>query len=350
MILPQTFGAALLVLILGLICLGSWASAYKLVGKFRFELFYFDFALGAVVLAAICAFTVGNLGFDGFSFMDDLDHAGKKQWLFAFAAGVVFNLANMLLTSSVSVSGLTVAFPVAFATALTFSTVATMLGGPSGNPTLLLGGCGLLVLSIVVTAISFNMLSILRHESLARAGLTISTRRPSSMKGVILALVSGLLLGAYLPLLDKAREGEIGLGPFTLALLFSLGLFFSTFVFNVFFINLPVQGDPAEIGDYLKAGLLTHAKGIFAGLIFCSGMVALWVTAQTSDLLRESGALVYFLGQAAPLLAALWGMLAWRELREGDMRVKITSVLMLLLFAGGLALLALAQLHVPKPT
>jgi len=185
MILPQTFGAALLVLILGLLCLGSWASAYKFAGKFRYELFYFDLALGAVALAVIFAFTFGNLGYDGFSFMDDLDHAGKKQWLFGVLAGIIFNLGNMLLLSSVSVSGMAVAFPVAFATALSLSAFVNVIGGPAGNSTLLLGGCTMLILAIVVNAVSCNMLSVMRHEALARTGKAKSTRRPWSMKGVV---------------------------------------------------------------------------------------------------------------------------------------------------------------------
>ena len=203
---------------------------------------------------------------------------------------------------------------------------------------------------MIVNAIGWDMLSALRHEALARAGLTKSTRRPWAMKGVVLAIVSGLLLGAYLPLIDRARESEIGLGPFTLAVLFTVGIFFSTFVFSIFFVNLPVEGEPAEIGDYVKAGLTTHFKGILAGAILCAGMLALWVTDQASDVFRQSRSLAWFLGQASPLVAALWGMLVWKELREGDMRVKVTSALMLLLFAGGLALLALAQVHVPRPT
>ena len=340
----------MLVLILGLLCLGSWASAYKFAGKFRYELFYFDLALGAVVLAVIFAFTFGNLGYDGFSFMDDLDHAGKKQWFFAALAGVVFNLGNMLLLSSVSVSGMTVAFPAAFATALSLSALVNTIGGPAGNSTLLLGGCTMLILAIVVNAVSCNTLSVMRHEALARTGIAKSTRRPWSLKGVVLAIASGLVFAAYLPLVDKARETEIGLGPFTLAVLFMLGVFFSTFVFGIFFVNLPVEGEPAEIGDYAKAGLKTHFKGMLAGAVLCSGMLAWWVTLQTSDLFRQSRTLVYFLGQAGPLVAALWGVLVWKELREGDMRVKITATLMILLFAGGLTLLALAQAHVPRPT
>jgi len=38
--------------------------------------------------------TVGNVGYDGFSFVDDLMHAGKRQWLFGLMGGVLFNWAT----------------------------------------------------------------------------------------------------------------------------------------------------------------------------------------------------------------------------------------------------------------
>src|ERR1039458_1021441 len=100
MILPQTYTAALFLMILSMICWGSWANTYKLAGKWRFELYYFDFAAGLLLAAVILAYTAGNLGYDGFSFSDDLMHAGKRQWLLGFAGGAVFNLANMLLLRS----------------------------------------------------------------------------------------------------------------------------------------------------------------------------------------------------------------------------------------------------------
>jgi glucose uptake protein len=252
--------------------------------------------------------------------------------------------------SSVSVAGMTVAFPAAFGIALTASTVINVFAGPPGDTTLLLTGCALLLGAVVVDAITYNMLGILKHEMLARAGKTKSTRRPSSIKGVVLGLVSGLFLGAYLPLIDKAREPDIGMGPYSLAVMFVLGLFFSTFIFSIFFINLPVEGDPAEIGDYIKAGLKTHAKGILAGAVWCTGTLALWVAASTPNLLRNSPTLIFFLSNGAPIVAALWGLLAWKEFRDGDVRVKTMAVLMLVLFAGGLTLLSLAPAHMPRPT
>src|SRR5208283_1250758 len=105
MILPQTYNATLFLMILSMICWGSWANTYKLAGKWRFELYYFDYAFGLVAMAMLLAYTLGNLGFDGFSFVDDMMHAGKRQWLYGFMGGVVFNLANMLLMAAIAVAG-----------------------------------------------------------------------------------------------------------------------------------------------------------------------------------------------------------------------------------------------------
>src|SRR5579863_2235821 len=118
MILPQTYTAVLMLMVFSLLCWGSWANTFKLAAKYRFEMYYVDFAVGCMVLALICAFTLGNLGFDGFSFLDDLEHAGKRQWLYAFVAGGIFNLANMLLVAAISVSGLAVAFPAGIGVAI----------------------------------------------------------------------------------------------------------------------------------------------------------------------------------------------------------------------------------------
>ena len=61
MILPQTYPVVLALMILSFVCLGSWAGMFKLAGRWRFELFYFDFALGLIVAAVVYAFTVGMM-------------------------------------------------------------------------------------------------------------------------------------------------------------------------------------------------------------------------------------------------------------------------------------------------
>src|SRR5271157_445986 len=122
MILPQTHTAVLFLMILSLLCWGSWANSYKLAGKWRYEIYYLDFAAGVALFAFLCAFTVGNLGFDGFSFIDDLMHAGKRQWLYGFMGGVIFNLGNMILMAAISVAGMAVAFPVGIGVAIIVAT------------------------------------------------------------------------------------------------------------------------------------------------------------------------------------------------------------------------------------
>ena len=89
MILPETYSAALLLMLVSMICWGSWANTFKLAGKWRFELFYYDYSLGVLIAATIYALTFGNLGYDGFTFIDDLMHAGKRQIFFGVVGGVV---------------------------------------------------------------------------------------------------------------------------------------------------------------------------------------------------------------------------------------------------------------------
>src|SRR5436305_14374877 len=101
MILPTTYATALLLTIVSMICWGSLANTFKLTKKWRFELFYFDYSFGVLLLALVAAFTFGTMG-DELSFVDNLSIAGKRQMAWAVAAGVVFNLANMLLVAAIS--------------------------------------------------------------------------------------------------------------------------------------------------------------------------------------------------------------------------------------------------------
>src|SRR5271157_2959017 len=116
MILPETYIAALLLAVVSLVCWGSWANAYKLAGRQRFELFYWDYAVGVLVAATVAALTFGSLGFDlggdvsGFAFFDDLMRSSKHSWVYGMAAGAVFNLGTILLVASMSLAGMSLAF------------------------------------------------------------------------------------------------------------------------------------------------------------------------------------------------------------------------------------------------
>ena len=345
MILPQTYAAALFLMILSMLCWGSWANTYKLTGKYRFELFYFDYALGLLAAALVLAFTAGSLGYDGFTFMDDLMHAGKRQWFYGFVAGVIFNLANMLLVAAISVAGMAVAFPVGIGLALIVGVCLNYLVKPAGDPALLFAGCALVVVAIILDALAYRLLARIRHEESARAGRAKSTRRPTPTKGIVLALVSGILMGLFFPLVAKGQEGEVGLGPYAISVVFAIGVFVSTFVFNLFFMNLPVEGDPADIGDYFKATLGQHLLGLLGGALWCGGATAAFVAASAPEQVHIGPATSYAMGQGATLISALWGILVWKEFKGADIRVKVLTSFMLLLFAGGLTMVSLAPLY-----
>lgn len=177
MILPHSYAAILVLMIFSMLCWGSWANAFKAAaGKWRFELFYFDFALALLAVALIYALTVGSLGYDGFSFVDDAMHAGKRQWAYGIAGGIIFNFANMLLLAAVSVAGMSLAFPVCMGTALIVGGALTYFVKPTGSFGTMLGGFALILIALIVNIAAHGALLRLRHEKLAQSGLAKSTR------------------------------------------------------------------------------------------------------------------------------------------------------------------------------
>jgi glucose uptake protein len=341
MILPQTYSVAILLMVLSMICWGSWASTYK-AARWRFELYYFDFSFGLVIAAVILAFTVGSMGFDGFSFLDDLLHAGKRAWLYAFLAGVVFNLANMLLMAALAVAGMTVAYPISAGLALIIGIVVSRFAKSPGNPVLTFIGCVLIFAAILVAGAVYRFINEIRHEASARAGKAKSTKRPVAVKGIVISALSGLLMAGFYPLLAWARVGEAGLGPYSVCAIFAVGVFASTFVFNLFFMNLPVEGEPVDFLEYFKASPKSHGWAVLGGVIWCFGMLSVLVAASAENV-RIAPSLSYGLSQTATLIAMLWGMLVWKEFKDGDARIKSMLGLLLILFAVGILLVSVSQ-------
>ncbi|MGE5647070.1 MAG: AcrB/AcrD/AcrF family protein [Acidobacteriota bacterium] len=356
MLLPVTYISALLLAVLSMICWGSWANSYKLTGKWRFELFYWDYALGVLLAVTVAAFTFGSLGSDRFSFLDDLLLvAGRRNIAYGFGAGVIFNLANMLLVAAIAVAGMSVAFPVGIGLALIVGVVWNYLIKPQGNPTLLFLGVALVVVAIVLDALAYAALSAMRSREAIKSGKAKSTKVKTSWKGIVLSVASGILMGAFYPLVEMGKQGATGLGPYAIGFVFAVGIFLSTFPFNLFFMNLPVQGAPLEILDYFKGTKKQHLLGLVGGAVWAAGTVANFVvssaTRPENPALPDAQvpllgpAISYALGQGATLISALWGLLVWKEFRGADGRVRALIALMLVSFAAGLGLISVAALY-----
>ena len=328
---------------------------HALFGKWRFELFYFDYAFGVLLIAVICAFTLGSLGYDGFSFLDDVMNGGKRYVALSFAAGMIFNLANMLLVAAITVAGLAVAFPVGIGLALIIGVIWNYTIRPQGNPMLLFAGCALVVGAIIVDAIAYRAMELLRAEARAQAGKAKSTRKRVSLKGVFLSLASGVLMGSFYPLVVMSKSsdwggtaGENGLGPYTIGVVFALGVFLSTLVFNLFFMNLPVEGEPLELLDYFKGLPKQHFLGVAGGALWCAGAIANFVGSSAPEAVQVGPAISLALGQGAAMVSALWGLLLWKEFKGADTRVTALVFIMFVLFIAGLALISVAPLYAPR--
>jgi len=349
MILPHNDSTLILLMALCLLCWGSWASLFKSAKKYRFELFYFDFGFGLAIAALICALTFGSLGYDGLPFTGDLMYARKQEWLYGFLAAVIFNLGNMLTLASVSVAGMAVAFPLSFGAAMIVGGWMSYMSHPGTSAMVMLAGTVFMLLSVILNSSAYSQLRILQHETVARAGKAKSTRRPSSIKGIALALVGGCLMGVFAPLLRRAQDAVDGVGPYSMLFIFSGAVVVSTFVFNLFFMNLPVEGDPLEIVEYFNSSLWNHVRGFAAGAIWGIGALASFVAATPKGTIHPSIPLGPILSQSAPLLAALWGVLIWKEFKGGDMRVKVLAAFMLVLFASGVVAFSCAPLFSNQP-
>jgi glucose uptake protein len=341
MILPGSYAAVLILLIAGMLAWGTWANLFKATGgKWRFELFYFDFAIGVLVAATVLALTAGSLGFDGFSLRDDLQLAGKRQELWGFTAGVVFNLGNMLLLAAVSIAGMAVAFPAGMGCALIVATFWSFALNPGGNAALLFGGAAVVGGAIVFDLLAFQTWSDGKVKAAqAEAGSGKPKKRKSSLKSSFLSLAGGLLIGSFQPLIQLGRAGENGLGPYSIGFIFGIGVLFSTFVFNLFFMNLPVQGKALDMAEYFNARLSRHWLGIIGGVVWYIGMIASLVSGRVEGPVRVGAPLSFALEQGAIVIATLCGLFLWREYAGADTSAKIRLGLMFLLLLAGIGII-----------
>ncbi len=354
MLLPTTYAAALLLLLGSMLCWGSWANTQKLTGKWRFELFYYDFSLGVLLCALIAAYTFGEMLPKELTFSDNLLIAAKRQMLWGFAAGAVFNLANMLLVAAIAVSGMAVAFPIAIGLALVIGVVWNYALNPQGNPLLLFGGAVLVVIAIVVDAFAYSDYLDAKLEE-TRRGPKPDPRtkqhrsQPTgAARGIVISVLSGILMGMFYPMVEMGKQGDSGVGPYGIALLFGGGVLLSTLLYVPFFLTFPVSGEPLEARQYWNGTRNQHLLGLLGGIVWMIGAICNFTAASTPVQVQVGPAVSYALGQGATLVSALWGLLVWKEFKGANLRVKLLIVVMLVLFVAGLGMISVAPLHASR--
>jgi glucose uptake protein len=322
MFTPQTFPVALLMMITSAICWGSWANTYKGVKNYRFELFYWDYAIGIFLMSLILGHTMGSVGHDSSSLMNNIHAAGTSNVIYALIGGAIFNLANLLLVAAIDMAGLAVAFPISIGIALVVGTVLSYALQPKGNAALL--GLG------VICALIAVILDGKAYGSLGKAEKSVSR------KSVIVCVISGILMGLWAPFLTRAMTTDGALGPYSAVVFLTLGALLSCFIWNLYFMKHPLVGEPVSFGGFFRGPVSGHILGILGGFIWGTGTVFNMVAASLTGV-----AISYAIGQSAPMVAALWGVFVWKEFAGAGSRAKMYLAGMFVFY--GLAILLIAK-------
>lgn len=315
-----------------MICWGSWANTQKLAaGNWRFELFYWDYVIGILLISLLSAVTMGSIGDEGRSFFVDLQQAELRYLSLATLGGIIFNAANILLSAAIAIAGMSVAFPVGIGIALVLGVVVNYMENPIGNSNLLFLGVGFIVVAILLNAFAYR-----RASSSGKKGV--------STKGLVLSAVAGLLMGFFYKYVAASmftdfNVPEVGkLSPYTAVFCFSIGILASNFLFNTILMKRPFTGSPVSYTDYFRGGIHNHLIGILGGGIWGVGMS---FSILASD--KAGPAISYGLGQGATVIAAIWGIVIWKEFEHAPKGTSFILNSMLLCYLVGLGVIISAR-------
>lgn len=310
---------------------GSWANTQKLAGKTKwpFELYYWDYAWGVFLFSLLFMFTLGGTGGAGMSAIDNLHSASAGNILGAILSGVIFNISNILLVVAIDAAGMSVAFPVGVGLALVIGTVASFVQAPKGNATLLFTGVGLIIAAMILSGVAYSKLPRAHGRSWLR--------------GVLFAVIAGALMGFFYPQLASTLSPNFNSGqilpqfltPYTALFFFAIGLLLSNVVVNTIFM----RAGGKTYAEYFRGTPRLHSLGLLGGAIW---MLALSLNVIASGV--AGPAISYALGQGATLVAAIWGVMVWREFRAAPAGTMPYVYLMFLGYACGLTLIGAATL------
>lgn len=332
MFIPETYTLAVVLCVITMLCWGSWANTQKLAAKsWSFPLFYWDYSIGIILCSLIIGLTLGSSGEAGRSFIQDISQGDTNSFLSAFAGGVVFNLANLLVVAAIDIAGMAVAFPVGIGIALALGVIVNYIATPIGDPVQLFIGVALVVVAIILDALAYRKKS--------KGSATPPT------KGIIYAVLGGILMAFFFRLVAASvsldfQNPEAGLfTPYSAVFVFSIGIFISNFLWNSFFMFRPVSGEAVSYGDYFSKGdTKTHLIGMLGGIIWCVGMSFSMIASE-----KAGFAISYGLGQGATMVAAAWGVFVWSEFKAAPKGTNTLLALMFIFFLAGLSLIIYAR-------
>jgi glucose uptake protein len=324
---PHSYPAALLLMVLSMLCWGSWANAQKIDSKWRFELFYLDYTFGLFTASIFFGLTFGHTDpASPDSFFLNLHLSCARSILEALVGGAIFSIGNILLVAAISVAGMAVAFPVGAGLALVLGSVLNFFVTPTGNPILIFGGIALVCVAIALDAMAYRDL-----EGAGR----------SSMKGILLSIGGGIGAGLFYPFVAKSLAGPAHLVPYTVNFVFALGALITAIPMSYLLMRKPVNGSQLSFRDYVAGNLRVHAWGALGGALWALGTIANFVASYVPLI---GPATSFAMGEGNTMISALWGVFIWKEFEGATARVNFLLSLMFCFFLLGLTSIALSPI------
>lgn len=273
MFIVDSYSLAVIFCVVTMLCWGSWGNTQKLAGKtWRYELFYWDYVIGILAFSLLLGFTLGSTGDAGRGFVEDLKQISMENYASAFAGGVIFNLSNILLSASVSMAGLTVAFPLGVGIALVLGVFVNYFGEPKGDAVILFSGVALVVLAIIFNAIA--------------AGKMNQKGSSTNKKGIIIAIIAGVLMSFFYRFVAAAMDlnnfespTPTMATPYSAFFIFAIGIFISNFIINTIVMKKPFVGTPVSYKEYFQGKFSTHMVGVLGGAIWGLGTALSYIAA-----------------------------------------------------------------------
>ncbi len=328
MFIINSYTLAVIFCFVTMLCWGSWGNTQKLAAKtWRYELFYWDYVIGMVVFSILLGFTMGSIGTEGRPFLQDLGQAKWEMIRSVLLGGIIFNASNILLSASVSLAGLSVAFPLGVGLALVLGVIINFIGAPKGDPVILFLGVALIVIAVICNGIASGKVQ------------AKSENKPQNRKGIMLAIAAGVLMSFFYRFVAAAMDLNNFenptpgmLTPYSALFIFSIGVLLSNFIFNTYIMKKPFVGEPVTYKQYFAGNFSTHIVGMLGGAIWALGTAFSYIAAG-----KAGAAISYALGQGAPMIAAIWGVFIWKEFKGSTKSVNWLLAVMFCFFVAGLA-------------
>lgn len=332
MIIIETYPSAVIFCIITMLAWGSWPNTQKLVSEdWRFELFYWDFVFGILLVALLGGITFGATGDVGREFSADLVQADWHNISLAALGGVIFNVANILFVAAISIAGISVAFPVGAGVGLVLGVMLNYFFRPDGNSIFLFSGVFLILMAILLSASAYRK---------------VSPNSQIEWKGLLLAIAAGVLFGIFyrfvaVSMATNFITPESGLlGPYSTVVCFASGIFLSNLLLNAIIMKRPIQGEPIAFSRYWKTTSKNHLMGLLGGAIWGVGLLCSILSSE-----KAGFAVSFGLSQGNALIAALWGVLVWKEFKGAPGVNKIlTGMFACYLF--GLLMIILSKVYI----